>query len=223
MVGLRLKTCLLLPLFGLLVACDAADKERPNSASTPSPTASEHDVTGYYYNSADVLTYLHPVRMFEEREVYTRSEGSLEVAHADTYNLVVTLHPLVLADDRAEVQQELVDQALLYGILKVFTHTKVEWLDIQVTPRLAAPVSSEKAYEVVYLPEPRRHVALSRAQAQAFLRAHTSARSFSDLVDTDKQWRHLRGADSLLYTQLYYTPGRPSQLALLLSKQYAPK
>lgn len=217
MALLRLKTYLLLPLLTVLTACAPVEDETPPEASLA------HEVTGYYYNGADVLTYLHPIRMFEERGVYERSDGSMEVAHADTYNLVIKLHPLVLVSDRAEIQQEVVDQALLYGVLKVFTHTKVDKLDIQITPRLATAVASEKAYEVVYLPEPSRHVVLTRVQAQAFLRAHTKARAFSDLVDTDKNWHHLRGADSQIYTDLYYDPNKAGRLATILSQQYGPK
>lgn len=221
---LCLKTWLLLPLLIVLAACDIVGAEdAAGEPIQPAGPTTVHDVTGYYFNSAEVLTYLHPVRMFEERGVYERSDGSLEVMHADTHNLVIKLHPLVLPDDRDDIKQELVDQALLYGVLKVFTHTEVEWLDLSVTPLLARAVVPNAENGVVYLSQPARQVALSRAQAQAFLRAHSSARSFSDLVDTHKNWHHLRGAESLLYADLYYGPGRASQLATLLSQQYAKK
>ncbi|MBP6346367.1 hypothetical protein AB8Q18_14655 [Neisseriaceae bacterium CLB008] len=216
-----MKTWLIAFLFSGLTACDYVGGERIDGTTVqPVTPVVVHEVTGYYFSSEDVLTYLHPVRMFEERGLYERSDGSLEVSHADTHNLVIKLHPLVLPDDRDDIKQALVDQALLYGILKVFTHTEVEWLDLQVTPLIAGTGLQQS---VTYGTTPKRHVALSRAQAQAFLRAHSPARTFSELVDTDQNWHHLRGADSLIFTELYYTPDRPTELARILSQQYAPK
>ncbi|MBP6117529.1 MAG: hypothetical protein KBC57_11975 [Neisseriaceae bacterium] len=211
-----------MPLLSALTACDLVGTDEAEvGAVQPASPAVVREVTGYYFNNDDVLTYLHPVRMFEERGLYERSDGSLEVLHADIHNLVIKLHPLVLPDDRDDIKQALVDQALLYGVLKVFTHTEVEWLDIQVSP--LSVITGQKQPLVQYAASPKRHIALSRAQATAFLRAYSSARTFSDLVDTDKNWHHLRGADSLIFTDLYYTPEKPSQLAEILSQQYAHK
>lgn len=222
LMSVSLRSWWLLSLCGLLAACDHLAGEGADATIIqPASPAMVHEVTGYYFNSADVLTYLHPIRMFEERGLYERSDGSLEVQHADTHNLVIKLHPLVMLDDREDVKKALVDQALLYGVLKVFTHTEVEWLDIQVTPMM---VVTEKHQPLVqYAPTPKRHIALSRAQAHDFLKTHSQAKTFDDLVDTDRNWHHLRGADSLIYTDLYYTPGKPSQLADNLSQQYASK
>lgn len=136
--------------------------------------------------------------MIEDFGDYSKDNSTFEII--SEHPLHIRLSPIVFGAEIPRVKKNLVKMAMVYGIYRSFIHTPIEKITVTAVPRKIYNIREPDKGELV--PDEKVTLTKTREQALKVLQHFFPGKTFTDLVEVDKDVGSDQQSD--LFSRIYY-------------------